>query len=148
MILIAHRTPGTAEGARQEAVLLAGDGSSSGSGGDYFVPWHIPFHRVAAAAAAARPQVHAGEEAKDTAHREAACTPGAPSRGGPVSGPEGQEGCAGGTIDRGKGTVVFRRYYHLFDEGELDALVARTPGVRLESSFYDKSNWCAVFARL
>ena len=55
---------------------------------------------------------------------------------------------AGGCIDHAKGTVVFKRYYHLFDEGELDGLVAGIEGVRLEQSFYDKSNWCAVFAKV
>ena len=84
----------------------------------------------------------------DAAHSDAACDPDAAGSTGKGRGPEGQEGCAGGTIDRAKGTVVFRRYYHLFDEGELDGLIDRTPGVRLESSFYDKSNWCVVFEKL
>ena len=53
-----------------------------------------------------------------------------------------------GRVDTVKGTVVFKRYYHLFDRGELDSLVHETPGVRLTSSFYDKSNWCVTFQKL
>ena len=53
-----------------------------------------------------------------------------------------------GRVDRVKGTVVFKRYYHLFDRGELDGLVHGIPGVRLIASFFDKSNWCVVFRKL
>ncbi len=52
-------------------------------------------------------------------------------------------------LDNSKAAVVFRRYYHLFDEGELDALVRelRPAGAVLVDSFYDHSNWCVVFER-
>ena len=53
-----------------------------------------------------------------------------------------------GRVDTVKGTVVFKRYYHLFDRGELDSLVHGTPGVRLASSCYDKSNWCVILQKL
>lgn len=43
--------------------------------------------------------------------------------------------------------MVFKRYYHLFDEGELDLLILQVPGVRITDSFYDKSNWCVVYQR-
>ena len=59
-----------------------------------------------------------------------------------------REGFADGVVDAVKNTVVFKRYYHLFDEGELNGLVAALPGVRLTDSFYDKSNWCAVLEKL
>ena len=52
-----------------------------------------------------------------------------------------------GHVDKAKGTVVFKRYYHLFDKGELDHLVRQVPGVKIEGSFYDKSNWCTVFEK-
>jgi alkylated DNA repair protein alkB family protein 8 len=51
-------------------------------------------------------------------------------------------------VDRSKGTVVFRRYYHLFDEGELDALVRQMSGAAIVNSFYDKSNWCVIFQKV
>lgn len=174
-------------------------GSQSG-GGDYFVPWHVPFHRVEAAAAAAK-----ARSAQPTQQREsqslagndeqqaipklegagnladdsgtAACTQqprqtqdaqtrsdsssevpcsgeSAPkAEGGPCpdsgagSGLDVKDVFADGQVDRIKGTVVFKRYYHLYDKDELDQLVNRVPGVKLISSFFDKSNWCIVFQK-
>uniref|UniRef100_A0A7S3EF57 Fe2OG dioxygenase domain-containing protein n=1 Tax=Rhodosorus marinus TaxID=101924 RepID=A0A7S3EF57_9RHOD len=40
---------------------------------------------------------------------------------------------------------VYKRYYHLFQEGELEALVNSVPGARAVDSFFDKSNWCVIF---
>ena len=165
------------------------------------MPWHVPFHRVEAAAAAARtrggesftlkdggplaqpskqspsPEAAAsGALANDGA---AACTPHSgrikigheASDSSKAPGPSAGDGAARGDIsgldldcadaraqvghvfpdghvDTVKGTVVFKRYYHLFERGELDSLVHGTPGVRLASSFYDKSNWCVIFQKL
>ena len=50
-----------------------------------------------------------------------------------------------GKVDEAKRTVVFKRYYHLYDKGELEGLVEQVPSVKLLSSFFDKSNWCAIF---
>ena len=94
------------------------------AGGDYFVPWHIPFHRADAV----------------TAIRSASGNPGGNDIASDRDSNPNQG--AAGTIDRGTSSVVFKRYYHLFEEGELDGLVARVPGVTLTASFYDKSNWC------
>ena len=38
-----------------------------------------------------------------------------------------------------------KRYYHLFEEGELEGLVQQVAGTELLQSFYDKGNWCVVF---
>lgn len=90
--------------------------------GDYFVPWHLPFHRAEAAAAA--------REANDGARQHAAA--GEAAGAGAPAGPR---------LDGSKGAVVFQRYYHLFERGELDGLVRRLPGAALVDSFYDKDNW-------
>ena len=90
---------------------------AGGSSNNYFVPWHLPFHRAEAAAAVA------------AAH--------------------GSSGAGGaGVIDKIKGTVVFKRFYHLFEPGELEGLVAVLPGVELADAFFDKSNWCVVISKL
>lgn len=99
----------------------AGEGSAVASG-DYFVPWHLPFHRAEAAAAA--------REANDGARQHAAA--GEAAGAGAPAGPR---------LDGSKGAVVFQRYYHLFERGELDGLVRRLPGAALVDSFYDKDNW-------
>lgn len=41
----------------------------------------------------------------------------------------------------------FLRYYHVFEEGELEALVSRVDGVRVVHSYYDQGNWCVVFEK-
>ena len=87
------------------------------SSGDFFVPWHVPFHRADAASAV--------RLARGEAH--------------------GLSSTASGQIDKQKGSVMFKRYYHLFDEGELESLILQVPGVQLVKSFYDKSNWCCIF---
>lgn len=93
------------------------------------MPWHVPFHRADAVSAI----------------RSASGNPGG---GGGVSDQSSAPSQGtGGTIDRGTSSVVFKRYYHLFEEGELDGLMARVPGVTLTASFYDKSNWCCIFRR-
>lgn len=39
-------------------------------------------------------------------------------------------------------TTTFQRYCHVYQEGEIDKLFARIPGVIIEESYYDHSNWC------
>ncbi len=102
----------------------AGAACSAGTSGtaDYFVPWHLPLHRAEAASVAAR-------------------------RGQQAASAGGGQGEGGPRIDRTKGTVMFRRYYHLFEAGELEGLVEKLEGVVLHDSFFDKDNWCCVFER-
>lgn len=40
------------------------------------------------------------------------------------------------------------RYYHVFKEGELDALVSQITNVSLIKSYFDQGNWCAVLEKL
>jgi alkylated DNA repair protein alkB homolog 8 len=55
---------------------------------------------------------------------------------------------AAGTVDRQKNTVVFQRYYHLFNEGELEELIEKqVTGVGLRSSVYDADNWVVEMVR-
>ncbi|KAL3142945.1 hypothetical protein ABBQ38_003230 [Trebouxia sp. C0009 RCD-2024] len=91
-----------------------GDGTSN----DYFVPWHLPFHRAEAAL-----QVLKAEQEHDTA--------------------------AAGSIriDNKKNAVVFSRYYHVYEQFELDQLVQSVPGAEVLDSFYDKDNWCVVMGK-
>lgn len=90
---------------------------------DYLVPWHVPLNRAEAAATAAATVKASGAET----------TP--------------RSSTAGGVVDLKKNTVVFQRYYHLFEADELQGLVQRVPGVDLIKLFYDKDNWCVVFRR-
>ena len=164
------------------------------------MPWHVPFHRVEAAAAAAKARsvepiqqrestflagndeqqaspklertgniaedsgaaacMQQPRQTQDTQTRSDSSSEvdysgeGAPKAiGGPCpdsgagSGLDVKDVFADGQVDRVKGTVVFKRYYHLYDKDELDQLVNQVPGVKVISSFFDKSNWCTVFQK-
>mmetsp|Transcript_7559 Transcript_7559/g.21444 ORF Transcript_7559/g.21444 Transcript_7559/m.21444 type:complete len:648 (+) Transcript_7559:194-2137(+) len=91
-------------------------------GGDYFVPWHLPFHRTEAAA------VLSSMQTKTAAAQ--------------IS-----EG-SGGEINHEKGSIMFKRYYHLFREGELSRLAAKLEGCAVESEFFDASNWCVIIRKV
>ncbi|KAL4540055.1 hypothetical protein Ndes2437B_g01611 [Nannochloris sp. 'desiccata'] len=57
------------------------------------------------------------------------------------------QSAAEAAVDTGKNALVFRRYYHLFEPGELEGLVEQVPGAAVVKGFYDKDNWCVVFQR-
>lgn len=41
----------------------------------------------------------------------------------------------------------YLRYYHVFKQNELEALVAEIPNATLVESYYDKGNWCSIIKR-
>ncbi|XP_055557538.1 alkylated DNA repair protein alkB homolog 8 isoform X2 [Falco cherrug] len=43
---------------------------------------------------------------------------------------------------------VFHRYYHVFCEGELEAVCRTLDCVRVQKSYYDQGNWCVVLEKL
>ena len=52
------------------------------------------------------------------------------------------------TEDNGQ-KQLFHRYYHVFREGELEALVEQVePKVRIVESYYDQGNWCVIFQKI
>lgn len=42
---------------------------------------------------------------------------------------------------------VYHRYYHLFQQGELEQLCGQIPGVKVQSSYHDQGNWCAILEK-
>ncbi|KAF7662152.1 hypothetical protein LDENG_00243880 [Lucifuga dentata] len=42
---------------------------------------------------------------------------------------------------------VFHRYYHVFQQGELEQLCAQVAGVRVQSSYHDQGNWCVILEK-
>jgi len=42
------------------------------------------------------------------------------------------------------GDQVYMRYYHVFEEEELEALVGKIDGLKVEDSYYDQGNWCVI----
>ena len=43
---------------------------------------------------------------------------------------------------------TYHRFYHVFDEGELEDLVESVEGLHIVETYYDQGNWCAVFVKL
>ena len=42
---------------------------------------------------------------------------------------------------------TFHRFYHVFDEGELENLIEMVDGLRILQSYYDQGNWCVIFEK-
>ena len=91
---------------------------------DYFVPWHLPFHRAEGALEAAKAQAAARDAGAATALQR------------PVH------------LDTVKKAVVFSRFYHVFEDRELDSLAEQLSDAQVSDSFYDKDNWCIVLTKL
>lgn len=126
-------------------------GAPSGTSADYFVPWHVPFHRAgqhlsaaqdarASSAAGTQHEAAAESPARKTNETGASCTQRTTLHNGKSSRAVGQ-------VNSEKRSVMFKRYYHLFEEGELDDLVLQMGGVHISSSKHDASNWVVVFER-
>lgn len=43
---------------------------------------------------------------------------------------------------------TFLRYYHVFDENELESLLQQVPQIKLVKSYYDQGNHCAIFEKI
>lgn len=46
------------------------------------------------------------------------------------------------------GDLVYKRYYHLFKQGELDELVSRSNTAKILESGYDRDNWYIIAEKL
>ncbi|CAK6970368.1 alkylated DNA repair protein alkB homolog 8 [Scomber scombrus] len=42
---------------------------------------------------------------------------------------------------------VFHRYYHVFQQGELEQLCVQVAGVKVRSSYHDQGNWCVILEK-
>lgn len=45
-------------------------------------------------------------------------------------------------------TSVFHRFYHVFQQGELEALCQSVGGVKVQQSYYDQGNWCVILQKV
>ncbi len=68
------------------------------------------------------------------------------------AGQEGKDAAAPATgnirIDNKKNSVVYSRYYHVYEQFELDKLVQQVPRAEVLDTFYDKDNWCVVMGKV
>ncbi|CAJ1065618.1 LOW QUALITY PROTEIN: alkylated DNA repair protein alkB homolog 8 [Xyrichtys novacula] len=42
---------------------------------------------------------------------------------------------------------IFHRYYHVFQQGELEQLCGQVTGVKVQRSYHDQGNWCVVLKK-
>uniref|UniRef100_A0A4W4FIU1 tRNA (carboxymethyluridine(34)-5-O)-methyltransferase n=1 Tax=Electrophorus electricus TaxID=8005 RepID=A0A4W4FIU1_ELEEL len=63
---------------------------------------------------------------------------------------KGDKGCTEeGALDKAASQhLVFHRYYHVFQEGELEKLCCLVKGVKVLDSYYDQGNWCVVLEKI
>ncbi|NXO23028.1 ALKB8 protein, partial [Cisticola juncidis] len=54
----------------------------------------------------------------------------------------------GGSKESQELSPVFHRYYHVFCEGELEAVCRSLDCVRVQKSYYDQGNWCVILEKL
>ncbi|XP_062842129.1 alkylated DNA repair protein alkB homolog 8 [Trichomycterus rosablanca] len=43
---------------------------------------------------------------------------------------------------------VFHRFYHVFQQGELESLSESVGGVKVQQSYYDQGNWCVILQKM
>ncbi|BFZ15045.1 hypothetical protein BsWGS_18084 [Bradybaena similaris] len=48
----------------------------------------------------------------------------------------------------GDNCSVFHRFYHVFRQGELEALCKKVPGCEVKARYYDQGNWCVIVEKL
>lgn len=48
----------------------------------------------------------------------------------------------------GSSLPVFHRYYHVFQQGELEQLCGQVTGVTVQSSYHDQGNWCVILEKM
>lgn len=44
--------------------------------------------------------------------------------------------------------ATFLRFYHVFEEGELEKLCEEITDIRILKSYYDQGNWCVIFEKI
>lgn len=44
--------------------------------------------------------------------------------------------------------LIFHRYYHVFQQGELEQLCDLVAGVKVVSSYHDQGNWCVILEKV
>ncbi|XP_076869371.1 tRNA (carboxymethyluridine(34)-5-O)-methyltransferase ALKBH8 isoform X2 [Brachyhypopomus gauderio] len=63
---------------------------------------------------------------------------------------KGDKSCSGeGAFDKvASQRLVVHRYYHVFQQGELERLCCQVQNVKIQDSYYDQGNWCVVLEKM
>ena len=46
------------------------------------------------------------------------------------------------------GDREFKRFYHVFQQGELESLIEQVDSLKVSDSYYDQGNWCCIFEKV
>ena len=46
-----------------------------------------------------------------------------------------------------EGSKTYHRFYHVFEEGELEELIESLDDLTIVETYYDQGNWCAIFKK-
>ncbi|CAL8350751.1 unnamed protein product [Lota lota] len=49
--------------------------------------------------------------------------------------------------EREAGNSVFHRYYHVFQQGEIEKVCGQVAGVKVQTSYHDQGNWCVILVK-
>lgn len=49
--------------------------------------------------------------------------------------------------DKQAASNVYLRFYHVFEQNELEKLFESIPGTKIVESFYEQGNWCVIFEK-
>lgn len=123
---------------------------------DLLVPWHVKDGKIQRGG-------HSGENLKDKRKDHNKASPGYGlcsvhgSDGNPGSdfsmslgssvGNSSESRSSPGSETESSSVAVFHRYYHLFQQGELEQLCGQIPGVKVQSSYHDQGNWCVLLEK-
>uniref|UniRef100_A0A1B6E4R5 tRNA (carboxymethyluridine(34)-5-O)-methyltransferase n=1 Tax=Clastoptera arizonana TaxID=38151 RepID=A0A1B6E4R5_9HEMI len=55
---------------------------------------------------------------------------------------------AGKELPENKRDETFLRYYHVFEEGEIENVCSRLENVHIVRSYYDEGNWCIILEKI
>lgn len=111
---------------------------------DLLVPWHLkggkPREEESCFGVSSTPEPHPGFDSSVLSGSRPSCTKAKHSSGSKQNGDAGQtSGCSS--------APVFHRYYHVFEQGELEQLCVQVDKVKVKTSYHDQGNWCVILEK-
>lgn len=52
------------------------------------------------------------------------------------------------SLSKSDDCTLFHRFYHVFKQGELEALCNHVAGIKIVQSYYDQGNWCVLLQKV
>lgn len=143
-------------------LLCRRSGHNFDAGADVFVPFHSRLKQIPKAVVPSKQAIQATEHnvcstAADDSAARASPTPLAASEGfldaSPAHNTDSDGGRSalesyGGVFDEAKRAVVFQRYCHVYQKGELRDLLTLIDGVHILEEYYDTGNHCILLEKL